>query len=151
MSYPSRRMLVAATLPCLVPLRPAKAFMLVSPEEVALSAAAPMPALTRSIVVGGPRIEVDSPDGTLSPGQAIAFRLRFVPAQDATIDPATFRAFYGSLGIDITGRIRPHARIDAQGVVAENVSVPAGQHRVVLSIADSQGRAGRREVRFSVN
>ncbi|MBR0655820.1 hypothetical protein [Plastoroseomonas arctica] len=150
MPSPSRRALFAAALPCLMPLRAALAFELVSREEVAASAAGPTPPLTRSVIIGGPNIEVDSPGGSLSSGQPVAFRLRFVPADGAPIDPASFRAYYGSFGIDITGRIQPRARISAQGLVAEDVTVPAGQHRVLLTIADTQGRVGRREVRFSV-
>lgn len=150
---PRRQALLGLALPLLAPRR-ADAFLLVTPEEVAASASNPAPSggsLTRSLSVGAPRIEVDSPDGSLAANRPVSFRLRFVPAQGAGIDPESFRAFYGTFGIDITGRLKPHARIDATGVRADNVEIPEGSHRVVMTVTDTQGRTGRREVRFTVN
>ena len=126
-------------------------FLLVTEEEaVAGRVGTPAP-VTRSVAVGMPRIEIDTPEGSRPQSVPISFRLRFIPGPDAAIDPNSFRAFYGAFGIDITDRLRGRARIDAAGIVAENVAVPSGDHRVVLTITDSRGRTGRREHRFTVN
>jgi hypothetical protein len=66
------------------------------------------------------------------------------------VDPGSFRALYGALRLDVTDRIRRHARIDGTGLVAEDVALPAGQHRIILSVADEHGRRGERDFRLRV-
>ena len=62
----------------------------------------------------------------------------------------TFKATYGWLGVNITGRLLEHATTTPNGLSAENVDLPAGDHKVTLSIADTIGKISTRTFRFSV-
>jgi len=62
----------------------------------------------------------------------------------------SFQALYGFFNIDITSRLLEHAKVTADGLVAENVNIPAGEHRVTLEIADNEGRVGTRTFKFTV-
>lgn len=150
---PRRRAVLAAPLAGLaVPARAATPWALITPEEFAASErAGGAPPLGRSFGQGtGPRIEVESPSETADLQPPVTIRLRFRPPSGAAIDPDSFRALYGALRLDVTDRIRRHARVDAAGLLAENVALPAGSHRLVLQIADDQGRRGERDFRLRV-
>lgn len=141
----------ALALPLLLAARPAAAWDLVSMEEAQASARIGLPPVARSLGAGpGPRIEVLSPSETAPLRPPLTIRLRFSPASGARVDPGSFRALYGALRLDVTERIRRHARIDGAGLVAEDVALPAGQHRIILSVADEEGRRGERDFRLRV-
>jgi hypothetical protein len=76
--------------------------------------------------------------------------VRFVPEAGAAIDPRSFRATYGFLGIDITARLLQHARFGGPELIADNVDVPMGSHTVTIAIADTPGHEARRTFQFSV-
>lgn len=63
---------------------------------------------------------------------------------------STFSATYGWLGLDITQRLLEHGVATPNGLSAANVELPAGDHRVTLSIADTAGKTASRTFRFSV-
>jgi hypothetical protein len=100
--------------------------------------------------LGAPTIDVEQPDATKPITSPVTIRIRFKPQSGATIDPSSFRAKYGWLGIDITSRIIANAKVDASGVVAENANIPAGQYQVTLQIADNLHRVGTRVLSFAV-
>jgi hypothetical protein len=132
---------------------PARAapWALVSEAEAAASAALGLPPVARSLPAGtAPRIEVLSPSETAALRPPLSIRLRFAPAPGARVDAGSFRALYGALRLDVTDRIRARARIDAEGLAAEEVALPAGQHRILLSVADDQGRRGERDFRLRI-
>ena len=56
------------------------------------------------------------------------------------IDIQSFRATYGWLGINITGRLLEHATKLPDSLVAENVDLPVGDHRVTVAIANTRAR-----------
>jgi hypothetical protein len=60
------------------------------------------------------------------------------------------RAHEGISGADITDRLLQHAQLNAQQLKADNVAIPVGDHRVTLTIADSQGRENSRTFQFTV-
>lgn len=66
------------------------------------------------------------------------------------INRSTFQARYGRLGINITRRLLAHATSTPGGLFAANVNVPAGNHRISVSIADNLGRVGTRVVNLQV-
>jgi hypothetical protein len=137
----------------LLAARPARAatWTLVTPEEAAESARIGLPPVARSLSAGpGPRIEVVTPPETEALRPPLTIRLAFRPTAGARIDPDSFRALYGALRLDVTERIRRHARVDAAGLLAEGVAMPSGQHRIMLSVADDQGRRGERDFRLRV-
>ena len=146
----TRRALLALPLLAAAPAR-AAAWALVTPEEAPESARIGLPPVARSLTAGpGPRIEVVAPSETEALRAPLTIRLAFRPAAGARVDPGSFRALYGALRLDVTDRIRRHARVDAAGLLAEGVAMPAGQHRILLSIADDQGRRGERDFRLRV-
>lgn len=143
--------------------RPARAFVLVTSEEVAANHAAEIARYSRSLRQAPPppeprgpsdpdvpQIEVVRPQeaGTLT--SPLTIILRFRAATGAQIVPTSFRAHYGLLGLDITNRLLPYARLDASGLNAENAALPSGSHRVQVQIADTRGRVGDRTFRFMV-
>lgn len=80
----------------------------------------------------------------------VAPRINFRAFKGAGIDVPSFRATYGFLGLDITDEILRYARIDAEGLAADHLMVPAGRHRITLSIADTLRRVGTRTFQFVV-
>jgi hypothetical protein len=129
----------------------AATWALVTKEEFEQSAAQPLSrSIDRSRSPDAPAIEVNQPDTTKPIKPPVTIRIRFRPKEGATIDPTSFRATYGSLGIDITNRIIQHAHVSASGLVANNADVPAGHHRVTLQIADNMHRVGMRTFEFTV-
>jgi hypothetical protein len=99
---------------------------------------------------GAPTIEVDQPDVSKPIHVPVSVRLRFRPQSGAAIDPHSFRAKYGWLGIDITDRIVANAEIDASGLTADNAEIPPGQYSVTLQISDNFRRVGTRVIDFTV-
>ena len=62
------------------------------------------------------------------------------------IDIQSFRATYGWLGINITGRLLEHATKLPDSLVAENVDLPVGDNRVTVAIANTRARRLRRHL-----
>jgi hypothetical protein len=106
------------------------------------------PIVTRSRF---PAIRVVSPEGAGGDVRApLRVEVAFETSGDARIVPASFRAYYGMLKLDVTDKLRAHARLSEAGLLAEGASVPAGAHRLFLQIADDRGRFAERELRFRV-
>lgn len=124
-------------------------------QEAQAEASAPPPApRTRSLLVakpGQPTIQVLTP---AAPGTAVnapvRIELAFKPAPGARIVPSTFRVLYGLLKIDLTDRLKKHATVTETGVVVDQAQVPAGQHRLIMQVADDQGNTAEQEVRIRV-
>ena len=76
--------------------------------------------------------------------------IQFGPEPGQAIDMRTFNATYGWLGINITQRLVAHAVSTPNGLSATNVELPAGNHRVTLSVADTSGKTASRTFQFSV-
>jgi hypothetical protein len=134
-------------------VRAATSWALVSDAEFARdrAAAPPHPVLTRSLpVLGAPKIEVVRPNVEARVPRPFSFRIRFEPQDGTAIDLASFRAGYGWLDIDITARLLEHARLSADGLAADDIDAPSGEHRVTISIADSRHRVGSRVFRFQI-
>ena len=68
----------------------------------------------------------------------------------AGLDFASFKAFYGTFKIDITDRLLKEATKTLAGLKLANVEVPAGRHKILLRINDSQGRTAEKELAFRV-
>jgi hypothetical protein len=128
--------------------------VLVTLEEVRAESQAqiPEPPRTRSLPApGAPTIHVLQPEMAGAPLQnPVRIELQFSSASDADIDPASFRAYYGFLRIDITERIVKSVRVTESGLKIENAEIPRGSHRLLLRIADSKDRATETELRFVV-
>lgn len=125
---------------------------LVTPEEVQRWHADTEAPLLVPRTAGAPVIEVLRPtlDGGSALPSPLPIALRFRAAADAAIDPASFRVFYGAFGLDITSRLLAAVAVSAEGLQVERAAIPPGSHRLVLQVADTQGRTGTRELRFRV-
>lgn len=137
------------------------AFELITATEARAEAQAeartplPTPApRTRSLVVpktNQPSIQVVTPT---APGEAVSapvrIELAFKPAPGTRIVPSTFRVLYGLLKIDLTDRLKKHATVTEEGVVVDRAQVPAGQHRLIMQVADDQGNLAEQELRLRV-
>lgn len=147
-----RRFLLAlAAVPLAGRARAGTGWSLVTDAEVARDRVAPHKPLTRGMpVAGAPRIVVDRPNTEAQLPRPFSVRVRFVPAADARIVTSSFKATYGWLGIDITTRLLEHARLTAEGLSADDINAPAGEHQVTVSIADNVGRVGTQTFRFTI-
>ena len=144
-------LLATCTVLC-ASVRPSAAWELVTREEVKRESAAPHHKAAHAAArPGAPIITVEEPDPKRRITSPVTVRVTFRPHEGATIDPRTFRATYGWLGIDITRHIVANAKLSASGLVATNASVPAGSYRVTLRIADNRHRVGMRTVEFTVH
>jgi hypothetical protein len=98
-----------------------------------------------------PAISVVSPtapaDGVVAP---LRIEVTFKAAPGTRIVPSSFRVLYGLLKIDLTDRLKRHATVTESGVVVEGAQVPAGQHRLILQVADDQGNTTEQELRIRV-
>jgi hypothetical protein len=132
-------------------IRPSEAWELVTREEIKRESAAPHNKTVHgSARPGAPIITVEEPNPKQQITPPITIRITFRAQDGATIDPTTFRATYGWLGIDITHHIVANAKVSASGLVAKNAGVPAGSYRVTLRIADNRHRVGTHTFAFTV-
>lgn len=134
----------------------AQPLMLLTDEDVAREAAAPLsirPAKTRAFGKSSdaPKIQVLSPNiAKAAFTSPLPIDLRFASNPDAEIDPASFKASYGFLNIDITNRIIQSVKVTKNGFTVPEASLPKGSHRLTLQVADTKGRQGEMELKFTV-
>lgn len=129
-------------------------FVLVTDEEAALEASTPAPKVSMSrafVSPDMPRIKVLSPDLVKDVFTApLPIELKFTSAGDAEIDPASFKASYGFMRIDITKRITQSVKVSKSGFSIAEAAIPKGSHRLLLQVADTKGRVGETDLRFTV-
>ena len=126
--------------------------MLVSPQEMADSEKAPQ-SLTARVIPDkdAPRIEVIAPVLTAPVTSPTPVQLSFEATPPATVRPETFKVQYGALQIDITQRLLASAKLTPQSLSVDEANLPAGKHRLHLSVEDSLGRKGYRLVELQIN
>jgi hypothetical protein len=131
---------------------PAQPIQLLSADEVRRYAGDPSEPLLLPRVAGAPVIELLRPtipgDGRLA--MPVPIELAFRAGADAKVDPSSFKVLYGALKFDVTERLLKAVKVEPAGLRVEQVQIPAGSHRLLLQIADTQGRVGTRELRFTV-
>ncbi|MGI9134919.1 MAG: hypothetical protein ACR2I0_13430 [Rhodoferax sp.] len=125
--------------------------LLVSAQEMQASNAAPETFSAKSVPLpDAPLIELLSPrlDGPI--GSPTPIRLKFQAAAQSKAKPESFKVLYGSFQIDITKRLLSVAKVTEQGVEVNEANLPAGKHKLLLSVEDSAGRLGNKVVEFVV-
>lgn len=124
---------------------------LVTPAEAQADAQNTWPPRLALKSIGAPRIEIVKPLLADTPLESpFPIELKFIVSADASIDPASFRVFYGTWHLDITRRLLASVTVQPHGFAVPQARIPPGRHRLVLEIADSQGRIGREDLRFTV-
>lgn len=131
--------------------------LLVTEDEVALEAATPTPkklrtrAITAPQAPDAPKIKVISPNLLKDVFTApLPIEMEFSAAGDAEIDPTSFKASYGFLRVDITNRITQSVKVTKSGFSVAEAAIPKGSHRLILQVADTKGRIGESELKFTV-
>lgn len=124
---------------------------LVTPQEARALAADLDTPLLMPRNAGAPAIEVLRPTLSADPlPSPLPIELVFRPASGAAIDVASFRVFYGAFKLDVTQRLLKSVAVRPDGLRVDQAAIPAGSHRLVVQVADTQGRTGTKELRFSV-
>lgn len=142
-------LLTVSLAPCLAA---GAGFELVTPAELAEAMTAPVTVdeLMPKSVPDGPSITVVSPQvdqGAIA--SPVDIEVTFEPVGGATIDMTSLRIYYLMLiRKDVTDRILEHAEIGADTLRAPGARLPAGKHRFLLEISDSERRKSSRK--FSV-
>jgi hypothetical protein len=95
-------------------------------------------------------IQLLRPDISKPINNPITIEVRFSAGSGTAIDMRTLKATYGWLGINITSRLLAHAKRTPNTLMAENVDLPIGDHRVRVSIANMSGKTASKTFRFSV-
>ena len=122
---------------------------LITPEEAAMAPAAEKSLIqSRGLSESGPAIEVVKPtDGGEAPSP-LEILIRFA-ARTETVDLSSLKvSLLKFITIDITDRVRPYAT--ASGIDVKEAKIPAGKHRVRISVADTKGDVSTRDVSFEV-
>ena len=109
-----------------------------------------VPALLVVAAHGQVTIDLLRPDISRPLRNPVTIEIRFGAPPGRTIDMQSFGATYGWVGINITRRLLEHAVKTPNGLSAENVDLPRGNHRITLSIADTSGTRASQTFRFSV-
>lgn len=128
--------ILAAVLIAYTTAAHAQTVQLIKPEEAKLPSAAAQPpsrAITR-----GPGVKLSSAETV---GGQFSFKVAFEPRGGSKIDPASVKVEYLKHPlVDLTERVKPGLR--AEGIELANVTAPAGEHPIRVSVRDSEGRAG---------
>lgn len=125
----------------------AAAFELVTPQEMRASEAATAVYWPKSNVSPeAPRIELIRPNLATPVNSPTSIDLRFRAAPGSQIRPESFRVLYGRLRVDITQRVVQNTQISSEGLSVSEASLPKGQHRLLLSIEDTQNRTGQSQL-----
>ena len=122
---------------------------LVTPDEEASDKAAPRVPGPIDLPAP-PEIELLRPDISSLVKNPVTIEAQFRAGPGASIDMGSFKAVYGWLGINITSRLLEHASKTPNGLIAENVDIPSGDHKVTISSADSNGKTASRTFQFSI-
>jgi hypothetical protein len=146
-----KTLLAAALLFCAGSATLAQPVVLVTDEEARASRAAPPMLVPRAAPVkDAPVIEIVKPALQAVIASPTAIEVRFKATHPAAIKPDTFKVLYGAFQIDVTKRLTATAPITAQGIAVKEATLPSGRHRLNLSIEDSAGRVGSRQVDFEI-
>ncbi len=128
-------------------------FWLVTPDEAAMPPAStekggqPFEA-GREPPDTGPLIEVLKPAEGDSVAVPLEIAVKFVP-RSAPVDLSSLKVTVVKfLDIDITDRVRPFAT--PAGIQIPDARLPAGEHRVRITVADASGGVSRKQLTLTV-
>jgi hypothetical protein len=127
--------------------------LLVSPEEMKASndAALFQFSAKATAVKDAPSIVVLAPTLTGKVNSPATIELKFQATAPSAVKIESFKAFYGTFGIDITERLLAVANVSASGIKVQEAALPKGDHKILLTVEDTDGRRGSRTIEFEVN
>jgi hypothetical protein len=139
---------------CLTVSVSARAFDLVSQTEFLSSQAQeklePVFTARSSPPPSDPIIEIRSPS-LVGPIKApVSIDLRFLSSGAAKINWESLRIMYGAFKLDITERVRKEGKMLSDGIQIASANLPSGSHKLVIQVANTEGKLAEREVRFTV-
>ena len=124
---------------------------MVTPDEMRQSNIAKPPFYPKVIPpLDAPTIDVIAPKLDAPIGSPTPILLKFTPKAPANVRPESFKAYYGSFQIDITGRLLGVAQVTAQGINLKEAALPKGSHKITLNVQDSEGRMGSKAIEFEI-
>lgn len=132
----------------------ALAFVLVSPEEVALERAKGGPPLARGFTKSdteGPEIVLVRPSSLANIPSPLDIELRFLPKAPSKIVRKSLRVLYGFFELNVTDRLIEHAELTGSGILAKDAALPAGSHSITIEITDDFDRVGRKTFFFEIS
>ena len=152
-STSARMTILSAALGLALSAPAANAWHLVTPQEYARDKAAPRfeALVTSPPAQASPAIRVVQPDISRRLTNPVTIEVQFAAGPGRAINMQSFNATYGWLGIDITRRVLEHSMKTANGLVARNVELPPGEHRVTMSITDTSGKTSSETFNLSVS
>jgi hypothetical protein len=124
---------------------------LVSAAEVAQYKTDSSDVLVTPLAGDEPAIEIIRPamrDGRVA--SPVGIEVRFKPVVGKTIDPNSFKLYYGAFKLDVTDRLLKTAKVTASGFSIDNVDIPSGSHRLIMKVSDDAGSAAFKEIKFIV-
>jgi hypothetical protein len=103
-----------------------------------------------AIAPDAPKIDLITPNIGSSIASPTPIELKFFPKTPAVVKPESFKAYYGSLGIDITNRLLKVAQVTPLGINVSEANLPKGSHRITINVEDSEGRKGSKILEFEI-
>jgi hypothetical protein len=97
-----------------------------------------------------PVIEIRSPSLTGSIKTPVSIDLRCQTSGSAKINWESLKILYGAFRLDITDRVRREAKVLNDGIQITSANLPSGNHKLVIQVANTEGKQAEREVRFTV-
>jgi hypothetical protein len=132
----------------------ALAFDLITQAEYLESAAqdkiAPSFTARSSPPPSDPVIEIRSPSLTGPIKAPVSIDLRCLSSGAAKINWESLKIMYGAFKLDITERVRKEGKILSDGIQIASANLPSGSHKLLIQVANTDGKLAEREVRFTV-
>lgn len=128
-------------------LSPAQAYTLIKDEEAKLPDAAG--ALSRRGISRGPGVRLPAAEQTVGIASPFSLKIQFEPRGGVKVDPAATRVVYlKSPAVDLLPRVK--TGLSEQGLVIEGAEAPPGEHTILISVQDSEGRVTQSLLRLSI-
>jgi hypothetical protein len=132
----------------------ARAFDLVSQSEFLASQAQeklePVFLARSSPAPSDPVIEIRSPSLTGPIKAPVSIDLRCLSSGAAKINWESLKIMYGAFKLDITERVKKEGKMLSDGIQIASANLPSGSHKLVIQVANTDGKLAEREVRFTV-
>lgn len=118
---------------------------LVSESEYRIYGGALEPVSSTPTVPGSPEILIVKPELDRVLVSPVSIQLMVVPTDGSSIHWDSFKLSYGALRFDITDRFLRLAKKTPSGFKIDGLEIPAGDHRLQMSVRDNKNRWGSRE------